>query len=58
MADISDKIAELAKGKKDDALAARIRDRLPAFVMECEESLKSPLQRGVETIKRMDRMGL
>lgn len=57
MPDISDKIAELAKGKADEALAAAIRERLPEFVVECEESLKSPLQRGVETIKKLDRMG-
>lgn len=58
MSDVSDKIAELAKGKPDDALAAVIRERLPQFVVDCEESLKSPLQRGVETIKRLDRAGL
>jgi len=55
--DVSDKIAELARGNPEPKLAAVIRDRLPAFVIECEESLKTPLQRGVETIKKMDRAG-
>ncbi len=57
MADVSDKIAELAQGKKDDDLARVIRDKLPAFVVECQEALETPLQRGVKKIKRMDRAG-
>lgn len=60
MADISDKIAELAeggKGEETDRLAAAIRRRLPDFVVECKESLKTPLQRGVETVKAMDKAG-
>lgn len=57
MADISDKIAELAKdgeGEETERLAGIIRDRLPRFVMECEEELKTPLQRGIARVKRMD----
>lgn len=58
MADVSDKIAELAnEGTPDPELAAVIRDRLPQFVVDCQESLKTSLQRGVETIKRMDKAG-
>jgi hypothetical protein len=57
MADVSDKIAELAKGKADPELASIIRDRLPQFVVDCEEAAKPQLQRGIETIKRLDKMG-
>lgn len=60
MGDISDKIAELAeggKGEKTDRLAAVIREKLTDFVWECQESLKTPLERGIAKIKDMDRRG-
>ena len=58
MSDVSDKIAELASdGEPNDQLAHVIRERLPEFVADCQDSLKTPLQRGVETIKKLDRAG-